>query len=470
MSAPLWSLGLIGTNRAYRDGRTTPNAVLDAIIDRIATVEPVVNAFAYLDLDGARAAAAASTARWQAGAPLGPMDGVVLSIKDNITVAGLPCAWGSALFRDFVPETDELPVRRLREQGAVLLGKTNVSEFTLGRGTVHTALFGTTRNPWDPAKTTGASSGGAAAAVASGMGSAALGTDGGGSIRRPASHCGLVGLKPGTGRVPRRDGLPVILHDCEVIGPLARSVADVAALYRAIAEPDETDRLSWPYAGRAPEAQRTARLRIRYVARFGDHPVDPPVSARCAEVAERLAALGHIVEAGDAPFDIKLHEHYWPVISAAGMAWLLRDREWQGHISEFHAALVERGQRLSAGDYIDALTAFRTLAGQLGAFFSSHDLLLTPAAGALPWTAEETGPPHERAFTGFVNAAGVPALVLPGEPVNGLPVGFQLVAPFGHEETLLSVGAAYEAAYPWAGRWPECGHDIGRGVIVGRTV
>ena len=454
MAAALWSFGLVGTQEAYRVGDATPSDVLEATLERMAALEPVLNAFACIDAAGARTAAAASTARWRSGQPLGPLDGAMLNIKDNITVAGLPCAWGSELFRDFVPNTDELPVARLRAGGAVLLGKTNVSEFTLGRGTVSTALFGTTRNPWDPSKTTGASSGGAAAAVASGMGSAALGTDGGGSIRRPASHCGLVGLKPGTGRVARRDGLPVILHDCEVIGPLGRTVADAALLYHAIAGEDAADRLSWAYRGAQPVAP-ARRLRIRTVARFGDHPVDPEVAARCAEAAARLASLGHSVEPGPAPFEIALHEQHWPVISAAGMAWLLRDRDWQGRVSAYHADLAERGAKLSAGDYIAALAAFRRLAAQLGAFFQTYDLLMTPAAGALPWTAEHAGPAHERVFTGFVNAAGLPAIVLPAEPNAGLPIGFQLVAPFGAESLLLSIGAEFEAAHPWQTRWPN---------------
>ncbi len=453
MDAPLWSLGLVGTQSAYRSGQATPTEVLEAVLTRMAAVEPTLNAFACVDAAGARAAAADSTERWRRGTPAGALDGSVLSIKDNITVAGLRCAWGSPLFRDHVPAADELPVARLRAQGAVLLGKTNVSEFTLGQGTVHTALFGTTRNPWDPTRTTGASSGGAAAAVASGMGSAALGTDGGGSIRRPASHCGLVGLKPGPGRVARRDGLPVILHDCEVIGPLGRSVADVALLYHAIAGADPADRLSWSYGGAGP-ALPDRPLRIRYVPRFGAHPVDPAVASRCAEAAARLAALGHQVEEGECPFDIALHEQAWPVITAAGMAWLLRGRDWRGHVSAYHAELAERGARLGAADYVAALGALRILAGQMGRFFSGCDLLMTPAAGALPWTAEEAGPGHERVFTGFANAAGLPAIVLPAEPALGLPVGFQLVAAFGQEALLLSVSAAFEAAHPWAHRWP----------------
>lgn len=447
MTQALWQWGIVAASQAYRAGQVTPTEMLAAVAGRIAAVNPVLNAFACLDLPGAEAAAAASTARWRAGTPLGPLDGAVLSIKDNITVAGLPCGWGSRLFAGFIPERDELPVARLRAGGAVLLGKTTVSEFTLGRGTVNTAAHGATRNPWDPAMTTGASSGGACAAVASGMGAGALGTDGGGSIRRPASHCGLVGLKPSTGRVARWDGLPVVLHDCEVVGPIARSVADMVALYGAIAGPDPRDRSSWlpdgPPAGRSP-------ARVLYVPTFGTHPVDPAVAAACQEAAVALEGLGCAVTQGQAPFDIALHEAYWPVISAAGLARLMEGRDWRGVVSDHHAALIEKGQALAATDYVAALGGFRALAGQLAAFFESYDLLLTPCCGVPPWPVDQEAVPAERVFTGFVNAAGLPAISLPAPGRRALPIGFQLVARFGDEARLLQLAGRYEARHPWA--------------------
>jgi aspartyl-tRNA(Asn)/glutamyl-tRNA(Gln) amidotransferase subunit A len=225
-------LGLAATQAAYRAGSTTPIAVLAATLSRIAAAEPVLNAFAYVDVAGAEAAAASSTLRWQAGTPFGPLDGALLSIKDNIPVAGLPCCWGSRLFERQVPTRDELPVARLRAQGAVLLGKTNVSEFTLGRGTVSTELFGTTRNPWNPSKTTGASSGGAAAAVAAGLGAAALGTDGGGSIAAwSGSNQGLGAWRGGTAypsfcttaRSSARWPAALPMHGCSLPPSLSRT-------------------------------------------------------------------------------------------------------------------------------------------------------------------------------------------------------------------------------------------------------
>src|SRR3954464_9546762 len=218
----------------------SPVEALEAILARIARLNPRLNAIVALDEAGARAAARASEARWQAGTPLSPLDGVALTVKDNIAVAGLPCAWGSPIFRDFVPERDELPVARARAAGMVVLGKTNVPEFTL-QGYTDNTVYGVTRNPWNLALTPGGSSGGAVAAVASGLGPLALGTDGGGSIRRPASHAGLVGLKPSIGRGPRCDGLTARLLALEPQGPMARTTAALVAVLALLSPPDARD-------------------------------------------------------------------------------------------------------------------------------------------------------------------------------------------------------------------------------------
>lgn len=449
-----WQLSATELAAAFRSGTLTPSEALESILARIAAVDPQLNCFAVLDAAGARRAAADSDARFTGGTPLGPFDGIPVSVKDNITVAGLPCAWGSKLYLDQIPDKDELPVARLRAQGAVILGKTNVSEFTLGRGTVHTEAFGTTRNPWNPALTTGASTGGGAAAVAAGFGPVTLGTDGGGSIRRPSGYQGLAGLKPSTGRVARIDGLPVILHDFEVIGPVARTVDDLAMTLAAIEGPDPRDRLSHGFAPGRLEPIEGA-LKVLYVPKFGNWTVEDPIAASCADAARRFAALGFSVVEGEAPFELSLFEAHWPLVGGAGLAWLLRDSDWEGRIGEEYPPMIAQGKAASAADYVAALDAARTIYRQLAEAFGHYDLIMTPSAGAMPWKAEEPAPAYHRAFTGFVNAAGLPAICLPADPSpDGMPIGFQLVAPFGADWRLLSVARSFEAAHPWADRRP----------------
>jgi len=450
----VWKLPATELAARFRRGALAPSAALRAVLDRVAASNPVVNAFATLDEAGATQAAAAADARFAAGRPLGPLDGVPVSIKDNITVAGLRCAWGSELYLDYVPKEDETPVARLRAGGAVILGKTNVSEFTLGRGNVDTRAFGTTRNPWNPALTPGASTGGGAAAVASGFGPVTLGTDGGGSIRRPSCHCGLVGLKPSTGRVARRNGLPIILDDAEIIGPIARTVDDLAATLAVIQGPLDEDRLSIGVPG--PHGEPAARpLRILYVPQFGQWPVDDVVAESCAAAARNLAALGHVVEQGPLPVDLDLFEKNWPTFTAGGLAWLLRGKAWRGRIGAIYEEMAEKGAALTAADYIEGLNAFREIQAQFARAFRGLDVIVTPCAGTLPWDATKFGPTHHRAFTGIVNAGGLPGINIPCDPSpEGLPIGIQAIGGFGADWQLVALARQYEAAHPWADRWP----------------
>ena len=393
-----------------------------------------------------------AVASW-AIAPQTAAKALLMTVKDNIPVTSLPCTWGSALYADYVPVKDELPVARLRAAGAVVLGKTNVPEFTL-HGYTANKLFGVTRNPWNPDLTPGGSSGGAVAAVALGIGRIALGTDGGGSLRRPAGFTGVVALKPTMGRVERRDGLPALLGDFEVIGPIARTVADVQHVMPIIA----------PGFGAPPAVPRLKILRIRAIA---GGPVEPVIQAAMGTVADRLRALGHTVgEQDDLPLADIVNREVWPVVSSAGLAWVLRSHPgWRDHVGEALVPMAEAGERLSAAELVQAHDRLRACREQLADLFEEWDLVLTPTSAAMPWAAEKThpeqidgqpvGPRGHAVFTAWVNGTGVPALALPApRSPDNLPIGFQLVGKAGDDELLCAVGAQYEAAHPWAQDWP----------------
>ena len=450
-----WRQDGSGLSALLREGRLTAEGLLDLVFERIHRLDPALNSFVALDRAGARDAARRSDARRQAGQVLSALDGVPVAVKDNLLVAGMPATWGSRAFRDYVPSHDELPIARLRAAGAVIVGKTNVPELTL-EGYTSNTLFGTTRNPWDTRLTPGGSSGGAAAAVAAGFVPMAVGTDGGGSIRRPACHTGIVGWKPSTGRIARADGFPVILADFEVIGTLTRSVADARLLDAALAGADGHDRASLA----APAAAWPARpRRILHVPQFGEAPVDPEVTAATDAVAAHLAAGGHAVDRGTVFFDIEDAARIWHVISRAGVAWLLRgDAGRLDAVGPSARAMAADGAALSAVDYVDALDRVAALRRQATRLFAAYDLVLTPAAAALPWAAAEpfprmidgqaAGPRDHAAFTGWVNIAGVPAAALPvAHSASGLPIGVQFVAGFGADADLLAFMAAFESGW-----------------------
>ena len=236
-------------------------------------------------------AAAASEKRWLERAPIGPLDGVPLTVKDNILVRGLRATWGSKLYANYVPETDELPIARLRDAGAIILGKTNCPEFTL-QGYTDNLLFGPTRNPWNLELTPGGSSGGAVAAVSAGIGPMAIGTDGGGSIRRPASHTGLVGLKPSRGRVPRCDGFPAILLHLETLGPMTRKVADLSPSCRSSVRRIGVTRLLPIFERKVLRSDRLNRFAFCLCPNLAIHPLTQPSGQASPPLQEHLRTWG----------------------------------------------------------------------------------------------------------------------------------------------------------------------------------
>jgi len=433
-----------------------------------ARLDPLLNAIVACDPDAVRVHARQADERIAAGRRLGPLDGLPVTVKDNIHVAGLPASWGSRLYQGFVPPRDDVGIARLRAAGANIVAKTNTPEFALAAHTDN-LVFGATRNPWDTRLTPGGSSGGAVAALAAGMAPLAVGTDAGGSIRRPAAYAGVVGLRPSTGRIPRVHGFPALAQDFQVLAPAARTVDDAYLLFRAMAGPDPRDHASLAFAEALPadlSEQALPRARIRCVLRVGSDPVDPQVCASVESAARALAALGHSVEEGPAPYDLAQVDRAWSTLSTAGLARVVAQHDgWQEKVHPGSRAAAEKGLRVTAFQYMDALAAVQELRAALARFFETADFLLTPSSASLPWPigepyprridGREAGPRTAAPFVTFVNAAALAAVSLPAAPsAEGPPIGIQLVARYGADVQLLRLAREFEQAAPWSDRRP----------------
>jgi Asp-tRNA(Asn)/Glu-tRNA(Gln) amidotransferase A subunit family amidase len=416
----------------FRDGTDTPRAYLERCLETIATREPVVQAFAALNEAGARAAADASTVRWQAGRPLSAIDGLPIGIKDLLETRDMPTQMGCEAYRGHFPKRDNAAVWALRQAGAVILGKTVTTEcayFTPGK----------TRNPHNSEHTPGGSSSGSAAAVAAGMVPLALGSQTNGSMIRPASFCGVYGFKPTHGLIPRNGILP-LSRTLDHVGVFARTLEDLALVAEEIAGCDERD----------PDTRPRARIPFRVVA--GEEPPIAPVIAfmktpvwERAEgdtkeaFAELVQALGGCVEEVEL-FPSAADAWDWhKIIMEAEMAANL-EPEWErgrSKLSKRLRELIERGREVRAVDYQRALARIPLIRRSFEELFTQrYDAILTPAApGTAPKGLDSTGDP---VFCTLWTLSGLPAVSLPLlEGSNGLPLGVQLVGRFGFDARLL---------------------------------
>ena len=463
---PAWQLPASELRRRYREGSLTPVDVARACLARLDAVNPRLNAVVARRDAAFLADAEAATQRHARGHARSALDGIPLTVKDSLLTADLPTTYGTPALRDHRSGHDELAVARARAAGALILGKTNVPEFA-NDGYTGNPLFGVTGNPWAPTLTPGGSSGGAVAAVAAGIAPLAIAQDGGGSIRRPASHTGLVGLKPSLSMWPRVHMLPGMLLDFDVIGPVARTVGDVRMLFDALRGPDAADRSSLAAAQASLHvAGRGPLLRLLYVERFGAAPLEPQIAASVGAALETLARLGHAVERGALPINLDFFADAWPQIGQVGLARCFDAHpDWEAQASVKYRDLAEQGRRVPAARLWQIIESVTQLRRDSAALFERIDAIITPAAAALPWPSheayprvidgQEVGPRGHAVYTGWVNAAGLPAIALPTAPsADGLPIGLQIIAPYGSDDMLLDLGAAYEAAAPWAHRWP----------------
>jgi aspartyl-tRNA(Asn)/glutamyl-tRNA(Gln) amidotransferase subunit A len=449
-----------------RTRQVSPVEVAERVLQRIEAVNPRLNAFCCVTADLARAAAREAEIAVLKGEPLGLLHGVPFSVKDLLETRGIPTTYGSRLFADAVPEHDAVAVGRLRADRAVLLGKTATSEFG-HKAITESPLFGVSRNPWNLACTPGGSSGGAAAAVASGLGPIALGTDGGGSVRIPAAFCNVVGFKPSFGRVPAHPAAPGWSHVGHV-GPITRTVRDAAAVLDVIAVGDDRDRLSLPSApGSYLEAcdEDIKGLHVAWSADLGYAPVAPEVRALCENAAAEFESLGCHVEVVSPGWE-NPEVHFGTLMAAQFYAaWSDRLPEAESRMDPTLVKFIRRGGGISARDYLLAYAAIETYWQEVRTFLERFDLLLTPTAAVAPFPAGEA-PPREIAgealsvlgwmpFTYPFNLTGQPAASVPaGFTDSGLPVGLQIIGRRHADRTVLAAARAFESACPWIDRCP----------------
>jgi aspartyl-tRNA(Asn)/glutamyl-tRNA(Gln) amidotransferase subunit A len=453
--------------RLIRDKQVSPVAVVEAVLARIEALQPTVNAFITVTAEEARAAARRAEAAVMAGERLGPLHGVPFSVKDLLPTRGVRTTMGSLIFADQVPAEDAVPVRRLREAGAILVGKTTTPEFG-HKPLTDSPLFGATRNPWDLSRTAGGSSGGAAAAVVSGQAPLALGTDGGGSIRRPASCCGIVGLKPTLGRVPHVSQAD-LFSSTSYVGPMARTVAETAACFDAIVGFDEGDPYSRPEPADDPRDVTVRGLRVGWLPRVGNRLVDAEVLAATEAAVRHLEAGGAHVETLDE--DVSAFEQTFLIGLQAGLAARVG-----AHMAAFGDKVapslresIERGARWTAVDWVNALGQRTTMYRRVNALLRRFDVLLSPtlsrpalavdhdAFRPITIGGEEAGSirgawyPYLWPF----NLSGHPALSLPcGVATDGLPIGLQIVGPWYGDRRVLALAGHLERERPCARPMP----------------
>jgi aspartyl-tRNA(Asn)/glutamyl-tRNA(Gln) amidotransferase subunit A len=459
----------------------SPVEVVDAVLDRLDRLDPVLNAFTTVVPEEARQRAKRLEAEIAAGHDVGPLAGVPTGVKDLICTKGVRTASGSFAYADFVPDEDDVVVERIEAAGAIVIGKTQVPEFGYS-GTGQTPLAEPTRNPWNLDRTSGGSSAGTGAAVATGIGPFSLGSDGGGSVRIPASFCGVYGLKATMGRVPLYPGTkderyPGVSswESLEHIGPLTRTVADAALVMSVIAGPDDRDRLSIPSGDldwrRAVDGDLRG-LRVAYSPDLGYAAVDPQVRAvvdRAAEVFER--GLGCVVERAD-PGWADPYESFWGVVvNESDLVGLRRLADSLGERMSPHLVDVLRAD-WTAEQFTTALMGRKAVYNASWRFFRDYDLLLTPTLavpafehgiqGPTVIDGREVEPFYWLSFTFPHNLTGQPAATVPaGFTPDGLPVGLQIVGRRLDDALVLRASAAFEAAAPWADRWPALLDEMG---------
>ena len=440
---------------AVRAGKTKARDVAEMAIARVEARNKDLTAIVDFNPAEARAAADAVDARRKQGFD-GPILGVPYTVKDTTWVAGRRVTNGSLLYKDFIPPRDAVAVERLKAGGGVFLGMTNTPEMA-AKGHTENKVYGPSRNPLNTAMTPGGSSGGAAAALAAGFTPIALGTDGGGSGRRPASHCGVVGLKSSGGAIPSPFGFGGAYGPLYgVVAPMGRTVADARVAFEVMAGPDPRD----PHCVATLDIPPRNMPRIAYSPRLGlNLAVDADVLSAVEASVARLRAAGWRIEAADIPWPEGTNEGAFGAVNAAASALLYGEREAQDKnlFGDNVTGLIERGRTIPGTDVVAAFRFADACARAVAQFFTEYDYLITPTTACVAWPVEQVypkvienkaaGPRSHAAFTPLFNLALTPGISIPcGVGRDDLPVGLQIVAPRLHDRPLLAMAQRAETA------------------------
>ena len=455
--------------RLIASKEVSPVELTELYLDRIERLDPQLNSYLTVSRDEAMRSARSAEAAVVRGEHLGPLHGVPTSIKDLELTRGIRTTSGSLIFKDRVPDVDSVVVERVRRSGAVILGKTNTPEFGL-LGRTENRLGVPCRNPWNTERTAGGSSGGAAAAIATGLCALATGSDGGGSIRIPASFCGIYGIKPTQGRIPYYAGpaAPGVTNLFSQSGPMTRTVRDAALLLQVLAGHDSRDTGS---LRDAPADYLTAAdrgvdgLRFAWSPDFGYAPIDPEVRRLAQQGAKAFEDMGCVVEETDLGLDSPF-DSFWllfcAVASARSPTILAEHSE---DLTDYGRECFEHGAKATGADFAKALGQIDILKAQFAEVFETYDLVLTPTVAVTAFP--HRNPPKEidgkevHWFWGYlphtypINMIGHPAATIPcGFSPDGLPIGLHIIGRRGDEATVIAASAAFEHARPWAHHRP----------------
>ncbi|MDP3039607.1 MAG: amidase [Deltaproteobacteria bacterium] len=453
---------------AIKKKTLSPREIVEALLARVEKINPKVNAYCTVVPEMALEAAKKAEAEIRQGGKLGPLHGIPVSIKDLTLTAGIRTTFGSKIFEHHVPTEDALIVQRLKAAGAIVIGKTNTPEFGAGANT-YNAVFGATRNPWKLSHTCGGSSGGAAVALACGLGPLATGSDLGGSLRIPASFCGVVGFRTSAGRVPIYPSF-MGWDTLAVEGPMARTVGDTALMLSVIAGADDRSPISLPGDGReflaAVEHPNIRGFKVAWSADLKVSPVDREIEAVASAAAKRFTELGCTVEQAEPDFS-RVREIIH-VTRALRMVTLHAEKleKWRDQMNPNLVWNIEKGFPLTAQQVGMAEKERTALYHRVRQFFERYDLLLTPTVAVppfpveMPYPQEINGKPINNYqewlyLTYAITVTGLPAISVPcGWTAEGLPVGLQIVGRRLGEATVLRAAAAFEAIAPWQDKRP----------------